>query len=91
MLKYYIELILIFLIVVAPLLVSVAFFTLAERKIIAAIQRRKGPNNIFFWGFLQPFADGLKAILKEFIFPSRSDFFYFLLSPFLTFLLSLIG
>ena len=72
-------------------LVSVTFFTLAERKIIAATQRRIGVNNVFFWGLLQPFADALKAVLKELIFPKRTDFWFFLLAPLLTFLLSLLG
>ena len=86
-----IKILCLFLSTIVPLLVSVAFFTLAERKLIASIQRRKGPNRVFFWGLLQPFADGLKAILKEFVFPNRIEFFYFILSPFLTFFISLIG
>jgi NADH-quinone oxidoreductase subunit H len=88
---YLFEFFLLFLVTVAPVLLAIAFFTLAERKIIAAIQRRKGPNVIFFWGILQPIADGLKAILKELVFPKRIDFFFFLLGPLLTFLLSLVG
>ena len=88
---YIIEFFLLFLATIAPILLSIAFFTLAERKIIAAIQRRQGPNVIFFWGLLQPIADGLKAILKELVFPKRIDFFLFLLGPLLTFLLSVVG
>ena len=76
---------------IAPLLIAVAFFTLAERKIIAALQRRKGPNTVIFWGILQPMADGLKAILKELVFPKNIDLFYFIIGPLLTFLLSLLG
>ena len=85
-----IKILCLFLSTIVPLLISVAFFTLAERKLIASIQRRKGPNRVFFWGLLQPFADGLKAILKEFVFPNRIEFFYFILSPFLTFFISLL-
>lgn len=64
-----------------PLLVCIAFFTLAERKIIAAVQRRRGPNVVGFWGLLQPFADGLKLLLKEAIVPSHAYRFLFLIAP----------
>jgi len=50
---------------IVPLLISVAYFTLAERKILGAIQRRKGPNVIGVWGLLQPLSDGLKLLLKS--------------------------
>ena len=76
---------------IIPLLISVAYFTLAERKIMGIIQRRKGPNVIGYLGLLQPLADGLKLFAKETIFPSNSNFFLFLIAPFLTFVLSLIG
>lgn len=79
------------LLTLAPLLISITFFTLAERKVIGTAQRRKGSNNVFFWGLLQPFADALKAILKELIFPKRVDFFLFLLAPLLTFFFSLLS
>ena len=91
LIMYIIEFIMLFLATIAPVLLSIAFFTLAERKIIATIQRRKGPNVVFFWGLLQPIADGLKAILKELVFPKRIDFFLFLVGPLLTFLLSVVG
>jgi len=51
--------------IVIPLLISVAYFTIAERKIMGAIQRRRGPNVIGFLGLLQPLADGLKLFTKE--------------------------
>jgi len=59
------------LIIVIPLLISVAYFTIAERKIMGSIQRRRGPNVIGFLGLLQPLADGLKLFAKETILPSR--------------------
>ena len=77
--------------IVLPVLIAVAYFTLAERKIMASIQRRKGPNVIGFLGLLQPLADGLKLLMKETIVPSNSNFFLFLLSPILAFSLSLIN
>jgi len=79
------------LVIVLPLLISVAYFTLAERKILASIQRRQGPNIVGPYGILQPLADGLKLFIKETIIPSKSNSFIFLLSPVLTFTLSLIG
>jgi NADH-quinone oxidoreductase subunit H len=74
-----------------PLLISVAYFTVAERKIMGAIQRRRGPNVIGFAGLLQAFADGLKLFVKETTLPSNSNIIIFLLAPILAFLLSLIG
>lgn len=74
-----------------PLLLAVAFFTVAERKIMGAIQRRRGPNVIGFVGLLQAIADGLKLLVKETILPSNSNLGIFLLAPVLSFLLSLIG
>ena len=77
--------------IIVPLLISVAYFTLAERKIMGSIQRRRGPNVIGFTGLLQPLADGLKLFVKETILPSNSNIYIFLLAPLLTFILSLIG
>ncbi|TAH32849.1 MAG: NADH-quinone oxidoreductase subunit NuoH [Alphaproteobacteria bacterium] len=76
---------------VVPLLVAVAFLTLAERKVIGAIQLRKGPNVVGPFGLLQPFADGLKLLMKEMIIPSGANRFLFLLAPVITFSLSLIA
>jgi NADH-quinone oxidoreductase subunit H len=77
--------------IVIPLLISVAYFTIAERKLMGIIQRRKGPNVVGFIGLLQPLADGLKLFAKETILPSNSNLTIFLLAPALTFILSLIG
>ena len=71
-----------------PLLLGVAFLTLAERKIMAAMQRRKGPNVVGFFGFFQPIADGLKLLVKEPVLPSHANLVIFLFAPILTFLLS---
>jgi NADH-quinone oxidoreductase subunit H len=79
------------LILIVPIVVSVAFFTLAERKVMASIQRRKGPNITGLWGLLQPIADGLKLATKEFIVPSKSRVFFFLFSPIITFFLAVVG
>jgi len=65
-------------------LLSIAFFTIAERKLMASIQRRKGPNVTGVWGLLQAFADGLKLLLKEIIIPTKSNWVLFLLSPMLS-------
>lgn len=79
------------LLVIIPLLISVAYFTLAERKILGAIQRRKGPNLIGLYGLLQPLSDGLKLLIKETIIPSSANTFLFVFSPIFTFTISLIG
>jgi NADH-quinone oxidoreductase subunit H len=80
-----------FLILVVPVLIAVAYLTLAERKIMGSMQQRKGPNVVGFLGLLQPLADGLKLLLKETVIPSNADNFSFILAPVLTLLLSLFG
>lgn len=79
------------LIIIVPLLISVAYFTLAERKILGAIQRRRGPNVIGVFGLLQPLADGFKLLVKETVIPSSSNKFIFIISPIITFVISLMG
>lgn len=79
------------LIIIVPLLISVAYFTLAERKILGSIQRRRGPNVVGVFGLLQPLADGFKLLVKETVLPSNSNKFLFILSPIITFVISLMG
>jgi NADH-quinone oxidoreductase subunit H len=79
------------LIIVVPLLAAVAYFTLAERKILASIQRRRGPAVVGIWGLGQAIADGLKLLVKETILPSSSNVIIFIIAPILTFLLALMG
>ena len=62
---YFVHIFLKILAIVLPLLIAVAYFTLAERKIMGAIQRRRGPDVVGAWGLIQPFADAAKLILKE--------------------------
>lgn len=77
--------------IVLPIILAIAYFTLAERKIMGAIQRRRGPNVVGTYGLLQPLADGLKLVFKETILPSSSDKVIFILAPIITFVLSLMG
>ncbi len=77
--------------IVVPLLVMVAYLTLAERKVMAAMQLRRGPNVVGPFGLLQPFADGLKLLMKETIIPSGANRVVFLLAPVTTFVLALVA
>ena len=79
------------LVVIVPMLLAVAFMTIIERKQLAAMQRRVGPNTTGFYGILQPFADALKLLLKEVIVPMQSNKFIFYLAPFVTIVFSLLG
>ncbi len=74
-----------------PLILSVAYLTLAERRIIASMQLRRGPNVVGIFGLLQPIADAVKLLFKEMIIPTAANKFLFILAPVITFVLSLIG
>ncbi|MDC3023924.1 NADH-quinone oxidoreductase subunit NuoH [Alphaproteobacteria bacterium] len=90
-LKYTFILSLYVLAIIAPLLIAVAFLTYLERKVIALVQYRKGPNVVGFFGLLQPFADGVKLFSKETIIPASSSKLIFVLAPMISFSLSLIA
>ncbi len=74
-----------------PLLIGVAYLTYAERKVLAAIQLRRGPNVVGPFGLLQPFADAIKMVMKETIIPTGSNRVLFLMAPMLTFALAMIA
>lgn len=74
-----------------PVLMGVAYLTLAERKILAAIQLRKGPNVVGPFGLMQPFADALKMMMKETIIPTGANRILFILAPMITFALAMLG
>ncbi len=77
--------------VLMPVLISVAFLVYAERKVLALIQLRRGPNVVGPFGILQSFADALKLLTKENIVPANSNKIVFLLAPIITMVLSLAG
>lgn len=79
------------LILAVPLMIAMAYLTYAERKVIAAMQLRKGPNVVGPFGLLQPFADALKLIVKETILPTKANKLVFVMAPMLTFMLALLG
>lgn len=77
--------------ILIPLLVCIAYLTLAERKILGYIQGRKGPNVIGVYGVLQPLVDGLKLLTKETILPNYANTYIYVLSPLMTLALALIA
>ena len=79
------------LVVIGPLLIAVAYLTLAERRVIGFMQLRRGPNVVGPFGMFQPFADALKLMAKETILPAGANKLVFLFAPMLTFILSLVA
>ena len=79
------------LLVIVPALLSVAYVTVAERKTMASMQRRVGPNKVGVYGLLQAFADALKLILKEYVSPTQANLVLFFLGPIITLIFSLLG
>ncbi|KAF7848143.1 hypothetical protein BT93_L2256 [Corymbia citriodora subsp. variegata] len=77
--------------VTIPVLLAVAFVTVAERKTMASMQRRLGPNIVGYYGLLQAFADALKLLLKEYISPTQANVMLFFLGPIITLIFSLLG
>ena len=74
-----------------PLIIAIAYLTLAERKVMGLIQRRIGPNVVGIFGLLQPFADGLKMLVKEVILPTQADRWFFFLAPLITLTFAFVG
>ena len=79
------------LLVTVPALLTVAFVTVAERKSMASMQRRLGPNIVGYYGLLQAFADALKLLLKEYVAPTQANLILFFLGPVITLIFSLLG
>ena len=79
------------LLLTIPVLLTVAFVTIAERKTMASMQRRLGPNNVGYYGLLQAFADALKLLLKEYVSPQQANLILFFMGPIITLIFSLLG
>src|SRR3979490_3480794 len=79
------------LLVSVPILLTVAYVTVAERKTMASMQRRLGPNIVGYYGLLQAFADALKLLLKEYVSPTQANLILFFLGPIITLVFSLLG
>ena len=79
------------ILIVLPLLIAVAYLTLLERKVMASMQRRKGPAVVGIYGLLQPLADGAKLLLKETVIPNSVNKAVFFIAPILTFFLAVMS
>lgn len=77
--------------VLVPALVGIAYVTIAERKTMASMQRRLGPNAVGYYGLLQAFADALKLLLKEYVAPTQANIILFFLGPVITLIFALLG
>jgi NADH-ubiquinone oxidoreductase chain 1 len=74
-----------------PVILAVAYVTVAERKTMASMQRRLGPNIVGYYGLLQAFADAFKLLLKEYVSPTQANFILFFIGPIITLVFSLLG
>src|SRR6201982_3312916 len=79
------------LLIIVPTLLTVAFVTISERKTMASMQRRLGPNIVGYYGLLQAFADALKLLLKEYVSPTQANIVLFFIGPIITLIFSLLG
>jgi NADH-ubiquinone oxidoreductase chain 1 len=79
------------ILLVLPSLIAIAYVTVAERKTMASMQRRLGPNAVGYYGLLQAFADALKLLLKEYVAPTQANLILFFLGPIITLGFSLLG
>jgi NADH-quinone oxidoreductase subunit H len=88
---YFVEIIIKILVLVVPLLITIAYVTLAERKVLGSMQIRKGPNVVGVLGLIQPLADAIKLFGKETIIPTHSNFIIYLVAPMFGFVLALLS
>jgi NADH-ubiquinone oxidoreductase chain 1 len=79
------------LLLIVPALLAVAFVTVAERKTMASMQRRVGPNAVGYYGLLQAFADAAKLLFKEYVAPTQANIMLFFLGPMITLIFALLG
>ena len=78
-------------VILVSLLISIAYLTLAERKVLGYMQVRRGPNVVGVYGLLQPLADGLKLFIKEIIIPNHANMFIYIVAPILSLTLAFIA